>query len=192
MCAAHGGITLGDEAIPMDQWPAMKSDKIPHLPFIKRPDEPNMFETEDILKHVATIGGKFEVNEATAALCHRANTPPLFIVDPYLNMPEAMWEGFGLPSKEEWIKMVGPELKKLADELGDKPFFNGDKPGYGEVFIWHNIDNMMLCCKEELPELSKLEAFHKRISELPGCKEYLAKRPKKFGLPDSKAASLSL
>merc|ERR1711918_788 len=92
-----------------------------------------MGETEDVLKHLAELRGKFVMDDKAKELCHRANNPPLFIADPYLNMPEEAWAGFSLPSKADWIASAIPEYKKLAEELGDGPFFCGETPGYGEA-----------------------------------------------------------
>jgi len=38
--------------------------------------------------------------------------------------------------------------------------------------------------------LAKLKAFHDAFAALPGIKEYLDKRPAKFGMEGSKAAAL--
>jgi len=197
MIAAYGGISMKDELLTFEQWGERKSEAIPFMPYIVQPDGSNLFETEDVLKHLAVMGGRFVVDDKTAELCHRANNPPLFIADPYLNMPEEAWAGFGLPSKAEWISMVIPELKKLATELGDAPFFAGEKPGYGEAFIWHNIENAVLAAKDEISAgvgeevMAKLMGFHGRFAELPGIKEYLAARPKQFGAPGSLASTLN-
>merc|ERR1711998_19487 len=150
MVATYGGLTFEDEQLSFDEWGARKSDDIPFMPYITHPDGTTLFETVDVLKFLAEKGGEFVVDDATAALAAKCNSPPLFIVDPYLNMPPPVWEQFGLPPREEYAGSVAPVLKELAAELGDKPFFAGDKPGYGEAFFFHNLDNMMLCCKAEI------------------------------------------
>merc|ERR1712023_538019 len=167
------------------------------MPFIEQNDGTNMFETEDICKHLAVMGGKFVVDAQQEKLCHTANSHPMQTADPYLNMPEAAWEGFKLPPKADWIKEVAPVLKELAAELGAGPFFAGSTPGYGEAFIWQNIDNQMLVAHDEIAELvgeedvKKLKAFHQAFAALPGIKEYLDGRPKQFGAPGSKASTLN-
>jgi len=194
--AAYGGVALENEELTFDQWGERKSEAIPYMPYIKQPDGSNLFETEDVLKHLAELGGKFVMDDKAKELCHRANNPPLFIADPYLNMPEEAWAGFSLPSKADWIASAIPEYKKLAEELGDGPFFCGETPGYGEAFIWHNIENGMLVAKAEISEgvgeeaMAKLLGFHERFAALDGVKEYLANRPQKFGAPGSLASTL--
>merc|ERR1711908_32686 len=87
-------------------------------------------------------------------------------------------------TKEEALAALAEGWKTLATELGDKKFFSGEKPGYGEVFVFHNIDNGLSFDEAGLTTLvgeepmKKLKAFHATFSELPGIKEYLAKRPK--------------
>merc|ERR1711904_321907 len=89
--------------------------------------------------------------------------------------------------------MIAPELKKLAEELGDKKFFAGDTPGYGEAFLWHNLNNIKTCCHDEVctavgdeAVMKKLIEYHDRFAALPGIKEYLAGRSQKCGAPGSK------
>ena len=73
------------------------------------------------------------------------------------------------------------------------PFFCGEKPGYGEAFIWHNLDNCFALCKDDIAAevgeegMKKLQDFYDTFAALDGVKEYLAKRPKVWGVPGSKA-----
>merc|ERR1712178_149057 len=101
------------------------------LPFVTKPDGKNMGKTCDVLKYLAELGGKFVVDEATHKLAERANSDAFMITDPVLNLPEEMRPGGA--TKEVAIKTLTDGLKTLATELGDKNFFAGEKPGYGEV-----------------------------------------------------------
>merc|ERR1711998_268513 len=147
--AAYGGITMTDELLTFEQWGERKSDKCPHLPYISKPDGSTLHETVDILEHLAVMGGKFVVDANQKAMATKINAPPFMCVDPYLNMPEPMWTDLGVPPFAEFPAMIAPELKKLAEELGDKKFFAGDTPGYGEAFLWHNLNNIKTCCHDE-------------------------------------------
>ena len=56
--------------------------------------------------------------------------------------------------------------------FGSTTFFAGEKPGYGECFVFHNIDQCLTLADKELTEaigeesMKPLKAFHKRFSEL--------------------------
>ena len=84
-------------------------------------------------------------------------------------------------------------LTDLAAKLGDGPFFAGETPGYGEAFLFHNLDNQFALCKPELTAaigeeaMGKLDAFYTAFAALDGIKEYLAERPTVWGVPGSKA-----
>jgi len=183
----------------MEAWGAFKEEQgklepkgIQSLPYVTKPDGEVMAETADVMKYLADLGGKFVVDEANAKLIERSNDMPLMLVDPMLNMPQPAWEGLGITmSKEEMLAGVSEAWKTLATELGDNNFYSGETPGYGEVFVFHNIDNGLTVAEKELTELcgedtvTKLKAFHTRFSELPGIKEYLAGRPKVCGMPGS-------
>jgi len=198
MIAAYGGVEMKDKLVTMEEWGKMKSDKTPYMPYIEQPDGKIKLETVEICKHLAEMGGKFVVDEKQAELAKTANSPPMATADPYLNLPEEMWKNMKLPSLKDWVKQVAPVLKKLAGDLGDGPFFAGKTPGYGEAHIWHNIENQIIGpagdqIKEAVGEedMKKLMAFHAKFKELPGVKEYLAGRPKKFGAPGSFASKLA-
>ena len=81
---------------------------------------------------------------------------------------------------------------KVLPELTG-PFFAGDEPGYGEAFIWHNLDNCFALCKDDIAAevgadgMAKLQTFYDKFAALPGIAEYLARRPKVWGVPGSKA-----
>ena len=78
-------------------------------------------------------------------------------------------------------------------KLGDQPFFAGETPGYGECFVWHNLDNLFDIDKKAFTEkigeegMAKLTAFYDRFAALDGVKEYLERRQKVWGLPGSRA-----
>ena len=196
MIAAYGGVKIANKLLSFEEWGKIKGEKIPFLPYIEKEGK-IMLETEKILKHLAELGGKLVVDEKQAALCHTANTHPMQSADPYLNMPEGAWAGFKLPSLDDWAKSVVPILKKCAADLGDGPFFAGETPGYGEIFIWCNIDNQMsgpgaaqIKAGVGEEDMKKLMAFHAAVAKLPGIKEYLAGRPKQCGVPGSKGSTL--
>lgn len=201
MVAAHGNVAYDLDLMSMEDWGKFKEEQgkmepkgMQHLPFVTKPDGTNMGETCDIMKYLAELGGKFVVDDATYKLAEKCNSPPLCMVDPFLNLPEPMRKAFGIEASVEDIQKGAAEgLKGLADELGDKDFFAGEKPGFGEVYAFHNIDNS-LSWNEGCPGLSdlvgeeamaKLKAFHARFSELDGIKEYLAARPATCGVPGS-------
>jgi glutathione S-transferase len=194
MCAAHGEVKHEMKFLTFEEWMPFKGEQekmepkgMTTLPFVTKPDGKNMGETCDVLKYLAELGGKFVVDEATHKLAERANSNEFMICDPVLNLPEEMRPG--KVTKEDAIKAYTDQLKTLATELGDKNFFAGEKPGYGECFVFHNIDNCLTLADKELTEaigeesMKPLKAFHKRFSELSGIKEYLAGRPKAFGFP---------
>merc|ERR1712093_744605 len=199
MTAKYGGVEYTMHDLTMEEWGPFKEAEgkkdpkgIQSLPYVTKPDGSDMAETCEVMKYLATLGGKFVVDEANDKLAARANEPPFMLADPFLNLPEATRKAFGIEiTKEDALKAIAEGWKTLATELGDKNFFSGEKPGYGEVFVFHNIDNGLTIADKELSEAigedaaKKLKAFHKRFSELPGIKEYLAGRPKVCGVPGS-------
>jgi len=190
--AAYGGVKMDVELIDFEEWGKRKSDKFPFMPYITQPDGSIFLETEAICKHLATLGGKFVIDDKQAELCNIGNSPPLQLADPLYNLPDG-GASLGVPAFEAWLEMAAPKLKELVEKLGDGPFFAGKEPGYGEAFIFHNLDNIFALCKTEITAaigeeaIGKLQAFYDKFAALDGVKDYLAKRPTVWGVPGSKA-----
>lgn len=189
--AAYGGVTMEVELIDFEEWGKRKNPPtLPFLPYITNPDGSIMIETGVIAKHLATLGGKFVIDAKQEELVNIANGAPMHLADPVYNTPEK-GAPFGVPPYEEWKASAIAGVKDYAAKLGDGPFFAGEQPGYGEAFVFHNLDNIFAIDKDGFKEgvgaadFEKLEAFHARFAALDGVKDYLARRPKQWGLPGS-------
>merc|ERR1712060_715167 len=125
------------------------------------------------------------IDAKTEELCKIANDLPIQLADPIFNLPGGGGTAPGTPNFEEWCENTAEVMKGYVTKLGDGPFFAGEKPGYGEAFVWHNLDNCFAIDKIKFTELvgeegiGKLTAFYDRFAALDGIKEYLAKRPTK-------------
>jgi len=187
------------ELISFAEWDKRKAAGVaPFLPYITQPDGTIMLETCVILKHIGTLGGKFVVDAKQDELCKISNDPPIQHCDPTFNLPGGGGrDKAGQPAYDEWFAATGEVLKDYAVRLGDKPFFAGAKPGYAECFVWHNLDNCFGIDKAAFAEYigaeatAKLTAFYDRFAALDGVKEYLARRPKVWGLPGSLAQPIA-
>jgi len=188
--AAYGGVNMEVELIDFDEWGKRKGKIAPYLPYITNPDGSVMIETCVICKHLATLGGKFVVDEKQDELIKIANDPPIQLADPIYNLPD-QGASAGCPPEAEVKPGMVVVLKDYAAKLGDGPFFAGASPGYGEAFVWHNLDNCFGIpgFKEmvDKADLAKLEAFYAAFAALDGVKDYLAKRPTTWGMPGSYA-----
>ena len=195
ICAAYGGVKLEVELIGLEEWGNRKGKIAPFLPYITQPDGTIMLETTVIMKHLAEVGGKFVIDEKTEELCKIANDAPMQTADPVFNLPD----GGGGRGKagdagyDEWFDATVEVAKLYVAKLGDQPFFAGETPGYGECFVWHNLDNLFDIDKKAFTEkigeegMAKLTAFYDRFAALDGVKEYLERRQRVWGLPGSRA-----
>lgn len=187
LIARIGGLEMNVELIDFEEWGKRKGKIAPFMPYITSPEGKVMIETEVICKFLAEQGGKLVVDAKQEELLKIANGAPIQLADPQLNLP-GQEAGY-----DDWFAKAAPVLKDYADRLGNGPFFAGEKPGYAEPFIWHNLDNCFALDKAKFEEaigadaMAKLSGFYDRFAGLDGAKEYLAGRPKVFGLPGSKA-----
>ena len=193
IAAYKNGVKMEVELIDFEEWGKRKEAKVaPYMPYITQPDGKIFLDTVPICKHLATLGGKFIVDEKTEKLCELGNSPPLQLADPAYNLPDG-GVSLGCPPYDE-IKPLA--LACIKDQLLPQltgPFFAGAEPGFGEAFIWHNLDNWFALCKDEIAAavgadgMGKLQTFYDKFAALDGIKEYLARRPKVWGVPGSKA-----
>ena len=193
--AAFEGLNMDVELIDFTEWGNRKGTIAPCLPYITQPDGSVMTETGVISKHLATVGGKLVVDDKQDALFEIANGPPIQLADPTYNMPGGAGGGAGAngSNMEEGMKATAEVLKDYVAKLGAGPYFAGEKPGYAEAFVWHNLDNCFAIDKKGFAALlgdeavDKLQAFYDKFATIDAVKEYLANRPKQWGVPGSLA-----
>ena len=115
------------------------------------------------------------------------------LADPQYNLPDG-GQSLGVPLYDEWLPLAIGVIKDYVVKLGDGPFFAGKTPGFGEAFVWHNLDNAFALAKADIAaalgeaDMAKLRAFYDKFAALDGVKDYLAKRPTAWGVPGSKAS----
>jgi len=204
--AAYSGVTIENVALGQEEWGAFKADGakpeaertdnkegIQSLPYVTHPDGKKQAETLDVMQIFAKAGGKMVDDADTRALGDKANGIANSI-DPYLNLDEATRGAFGLTTpQDEAFAKAAEAFKEFATTLGDKAFFAGDKPGYGEAFVFHIIDNAKSIEKDGKTKWAELvgdgwatlEKYHANFAGQPGVKEYLAARGDKCGVPGS-------
>ena len=76
--------------------------------------------------------------------------------------------------------------EKLDLFLGERPFFAGENPTVADFPVWEMLDQHELMCKKyslasPLQKFSKLEAFYRRVRQIPQLKPYFESDA--YGLP---------
>ena len=61
--------------------------------------------------------------------------------------------------------------------LGDKYFFGGESPNYGDFGFFHICDITLVVQPSALDPYPQLLAWMQRIHEIPGVKKYISARP---------------
>jgi len=206
LVAAYSGVTIENKALSPEEWGAFKADGakpeeertdnkagIQSLPYVIHPDGKMQAETLDVMQIFATAGGRMVDDADTRAIGDNANSIANFI-DPYLNLDQATRDAFGITTPQnEAFAQAAEAFKEFATTLGDKAFFAGDMPGYGEAFVFHNIDNAKSIEKDGSTKWAELvgdgwatlEKYHANFAGQPGVKEYLEARGDKCGMPGS-------
>lgn len=72
-----------------------------------------------------------------------------------------------------YLKNIRVNVKRFADHLGAKPFVAGDNLTYADFVFWETMDQLCTLDFTVLDHHDNLKKYMKKISELPGVKEYL-------------------
>lgn len=165
------------------------------LPVLELPDGTRMPESVDIALHIARVATDAgtpllpsdpKEAEVAAKMYEASQSLPLAwpmacLVRFPVEKAEAIMRG---ESMGEWMEgprsfdRLMPTLRALVKELGDGPFFGGERPHYGDFGVWRVADNLTLLDPEAHKGLGRAwDAWVQRMSGLPGCSEYLANRP---------------
>ena len=81
-------------------------------------------------------------------------------------------------ARVNFLKTLPKHLSNISEFLGDRDFFAGDKPAFGDFGIFHALDNIFTAFGEEsrIQDYENLMKFVHKMVELDGVKEYLAAR----------------
>lgn len=88
---------------------------------------------------------------------------------------------------QKYFSALPARLTACAKMLGDKQFFGGSAPHYGDLALFHICDATTIVKSDALEAFPTLVAWKNRSASLPGVAEYLAKRPRApdVGMPGS-------
>lgn len=88
---------------------------------------------------------------------------------------------------QKYFAALPARLTACAKLLGDKPFFGGDAPHFGDLALFSICFNTSVVNAESLTAFPTIVAWMKRCEALPGVAKYLASRPRApdVGVPGS-------
>jgi glutathione S-transferase len=89
--------------------------------------------------------------------------------------------------KPKYRERVDPVLKELNDKLGKQKYVVGDNLNYNDFIFFEILDANQKMFPDLLKDFANLKAYHERIGNLKGVKEFMAtKCPEKINGPMAK------
>ena len=178
MALAYGKIPF-DEVLPADYfgkpWAEAKAEAtFSQLPLLVV-DDTVIAQSVTILRFCARLAGLVPANPLAEARADQAcnAAEELGIVNPLVNM--FTMEKF-VDAKKTFFQAFPAKLANLARFLGQGPFFAGKYPSYGDLNVYHHLDNARLLepgCLDEHPNIITLM---RAVENLQGVKSFLAAR----------------
>uniref|UniRef100_A0A158R568 Glutathione S-transferase n=1 Tax=Syphacia muris TaxID=451379 RepID=A0A158R568_9BILA len=177
-------LLLTDQQIPFDDHRVQKSDwagiksqfQFGQVPCLYD-DKEQIVQSGAILRHLARkhgLTGNSEMDTTYADMFHEG------VRDLHMKYTKMIYTAYEA-EKDSFIKEILPvELAKLEKLLtsrnGGEGYILGDKICYADYALFEELDIMLILTKDALDNFSALKGYHKRMSERPHLKEYLAKR----------------
>jgi len=89
--------------------------------------------------------------------------------------------------KQKYLERVNPSLKELNEKLGKQKYLIGDKLNYNDFIFFEILDVNQKMFPDLLKDLANLKAYHDRIGNLKGVKEFMSSKcPEKINGPMAK------
>jgi len=145
----------------------------PNLPYYID-DKVKLTETNAIFRY---LGRKYDLYSSDLAVQDQVLESTMDLRNGFVRL--CYGPGFD-NNKPAYLENTPKKFALFEAYLGDKDFFAGSKVTVCDFHIFEMIDQHLMMDAAMLKDCPKLKAFHKRFSELPAIKAYMATQA---GLP---------
>ena len=174
------------------EWGSLKtSGEICHfgqLPSIKTADGAVISQSGAIVRYVAKLANIYPQDPLAAA-----QTDMIFELSQEMNLINPLYNFYQVDSPEwkekhdSYFASVPAWITSAQKILGDKEYFAGTKPSYGDFGLFHICETIIAVQPESLDPYPSIKAWIARMNSLPAVQSYKAKRPGPstpgFGIP---------
>jgi len=182
MMLAYASIPHQCVDIPMKEWPAKKeAGDICHfgqLPSLKLADGTLISQSGSITRYVAKIAKLYPEDPVAAAEADMIFelSQEMGGINPILNyfpVGQPLWKD----KYEEYFASLPRWMGAAEKLLGDKDFFGGPAPHYGDFGLFHICDNTLTVDPRSLDSYPAIIAWVDRMKAFPAIQKYMAERP---------------
>jgi glutathione S-transferase len=183
MLIAYGNLPIEHQVVNFSDWPTIKANKqitpLAQLPVFQLPSGESIPETAAIARYFAKLAGAYPEDPVEAmrtdAIWEMALE--MNVVNPLCVFMDCSTESWA----EAKTKLLAdlPRLLSFAEtQLSDKPFIGGDKPQFGEFYLYHVLTMIKHLQADAIDAYPSLHAWLGRFSSIPAIAAYLEARPK--------------
>ena len=170
--------------VSLSDWGATKAAReicpFGQLPSLKMENGTMIAETGTITRYCAKLAGLYPSDPAAAAeadmIYELAQEQDVHVINPLVN---GMWAKDSEDFKKNYAKhfdSLPGWLDHAQKLLGNKDFFGGTSPLFGDFGLYVNLDNSTFVKPDCLDAHPKIKAWMDRMTVLPGVQKYLKER----------------
>jgi prostaglandin-H2 D-isomerase / glutathione transferase len=186
---AYGEVRYEDVTVSVQDWSTLKHDRavapFGQLPVIRLESGEVIAQSGAIIRLAAKLAGIYPENPVEAARADMIYefAQELNMVNPILNfwpISSEQWQ----TSYTQFFEALPRHLTTCESLLGEKAFYGGNSPHYGDFAIFHIFDTCITVNPQCLNGYIKLQEFVDRIKAIPSIQRYLQNRlaPRSIGL----------
>ena len=182
MMLTVGKIHYMTKDIPFTEWALLKkTGTICHfgqLPSIKLPNGPIISQSGAICRYIAKLAGLYPQDPVAAAEADMVFelSQEMAIINPvanYYQMDSADWK----ENHDNYFARFPRRMIAAQKILGEKDFFGGVEPNYGDFGLFHICDITRIVQPKALDPYPHISAWCERMYAIPGVQQYVSSRP---------------
>lgn len=181
MILHYGNIQFNDVTITFPQWPEHKARleicPLGQLPTLQLTNGEILAQSGTIVRYAAKLAGLYPLDPVEAARADMVHemAQDMNAINAILNFWPRLGDAYE-QNKESYFRNFHRYAAYAESLLGEKYYFGGSQPHYGDFSLFHIIDASVTVSPTCLHPFGKLQRWVSAMQNIPRVKQYLEQR----------------